>query len=72
MEYDNIRTPYVGMAEQERAIRDCRPSPGLVLFGVFYVVNKWKDVLSERSLIAHERSKWSSCKCEKGQRSEKL
>ena len=33
------------------------------------MVNKRKDVLNERSLIANERSKWSGCK---GQRSEKL
>jgi len=29
------------------------------------VANKWKDVLNERSLIANERSKWSSWKCVK-------
>ena len=29
------------------------------------MANKWKDVLNERSLIANERSKWSSWKCVK-------
>ena len=32
---------------------------------LFCAANKWEDVLNERSLIANESSKWSSCKCVK-------
>ena len=32
---------------------------------LFCVANKWKDVLNEKSLIANESSKWSSCECVK-------
>ena len=46
--------------ELERAIRDCRPSPGCVPCGVFCVANKWKLVLNERSLIVSERYNWAT------------